>query len=157
VADAAGERPSSIDDKAAIDRAGAAGRPQGPGDDGVRRAVDLARGILGQECRPQAISGAQHQVPCRCGVGAGDLLNDDHRGDRVDFEAAQRLRDVHPEQPRLVHRRQYRRRQPPVALALVAAGAHQRRDAPCGLDQRRIRDRPVHHAPASCSSSIALR
>jgi hypothetical protein len=43
-----------------------------------------------------------------------------------------------------VHRRQDLRRQPPFALTLVAASAHERRDALCRLDQRRIRDRPVH-------------
>ena len=35
VADAAGERPPAVDDKAAVDRAGAAARPQGAGNDGV--------------------------------------------------------------------------------------------------------------------------
>jgi len=105
VADAAGERPPAVDDEAAVDQTGAAARPQGAGNDGIGGAVDLARGILWQECRPQAIGGAEHQIPRRRGVGAGDLLDDDHRRDRVDFEAIQRLRNVHSEQPRLVHRR----------------------------------------------------
>jgi hypothetical protein len=34
-----------------------------------------------------------------------------------------------------VHRRQDLRRQPPLALALVAAGALEQRDAPCRLNQ----------------------
>jgi hypothetical protein len=56
--------------------------------------------------------------------------------------------DAHPEQPRLVHRRRDLRRQPPLVLALVAARAHERRDPLCRLDQRRIRDRPVHYPTA---------
>ena len=31
--------------------------------------------------------GAEHQIPRRRSVGAGDLLDDNHRRDRVDFEA----------------------------------------------------------------------
>jgi hypothetical protein len=46
VADAAGERPPTVDDKAAVDRAGAAARPQGAGNDAVGGAVDLARDFL---------------------------------------------------------------------------------------------------------------
>ena len=58
------------------------------------------------------------------------------------------FRDIHPEQPRLVHRRQYLRRQSPLSLALVAASAHERRDTLCRLNQRRIRDGPAYYPPA---------
>ena len=36
-------------------------------------------------------------------------------------------------------------------------GERERRDPLCRLDQRRIRDRPVHYPPTSSSSSTALR
>jgi len=110
-------------------------RPGGRGRSAARRrqrrrgAVDLARDFLWQERRPQTLAGAEHQIPRRRGVGTGDLLDDNYRRDRVDFKPIQRLRDVHPEQPRLVHRRQDLRRQSPLALALVAISAHERRDA----------------------------
>jgi len=114
-------------------------------------APGAPRDFLWQECRPQTVGGAEHQIPRRRGVGAGDLLDDNHRRDRVDFEAIQRLRNVPPEQPRLVHRRQDVRRQSPLALTLVAASAHERRDA------LRSGARPKPHGAARPNSARCRR
>src|SRR6516164_7232443 len=89
----AGLCASACSRAAAPARSTAVARPQGAGNDGVGGAADLARDFLWQERRPQTVAGAERQIPRRRGVGTGDLLDDNHRRDRVDFEAIQRLRN----------------------------------------------------------------
>jgi hypothetical protein len=84
---------------------------------------DLADRLVREEARGQAHrGGGDHEAPAGRGVDVGERLEHLELGDRIRLGAAERLRDLQREEPRVGERPHRRRRQGPQPLPFLGAG-----------------------------------
>jgi hypothetical protein len=88
-----------------------------------------------QERCPDPVGRADHQVPGSSCVGLSHGLDYLHRRNGVGFQTTILDRNVHSEQSRIVHRRQYGSGQAALAFALVTTVADNRAEMARGCYQ----------------------